>query len=362
MPCGDARWKAQVVLDPRRGTCLPAECAAVERQDGKPFRPCINSGGEACRAGADNGHVIDAARIDWPTPTRCNGQLVFAGIAQQLSAWAQHDRQVTGVDVKAFDQRLGFRIGLGIEPLTRMAVAAEKALQPKHVAVLGAADDHRSARSRLEKPDATQYQSAHDSLPQLRLCNQQCPELVRQDDQGLHRSLRVGVDESWSAGELSEFAHERSGTVRYDRRAAAQLIMLGNIDFPGQDNCQAGAYLADLCQRLTRGIGADLPEPPHPLDLERLQHGEHLVMSCVDDRLRRYGHSRPAARVSYDGLTTYGRPIISIVEVYRFSAISTSVLGRSPQKLLMHRSKPLARARSEQGIYFVRFATVANTS
>jgi len=34
---------------------------------------------------------------------------------------------LTGVDVEALDQRLRFRIGVGIEPLTGMAVAAQKA-------------------------------------------------------------------------------------------------------------------------------------------------------------------------------------------------------------------------------------------
>ena len=51
------------------------------------------------------------------------GELDLARVAQQLAAGAQHDRQLAGVDVKAFDQRLRLRIGLGVQPLTRMAVA-----------------------------------------------------------------------------------------------------------------------------------------------------------------------------------------------------------------------------------------------
>jgi hypothetical protein len=67
------------------------------------------------------------------------------------------------------DQRLRFRIGLGIEPLMRMAVTAKKVLQPKDSAVLGTADDHRSAGSLLQQPDATEDEGAHDPLPELRL-------------------------------------------------------------------------------------------------------------------------------------------------------------------------------------------------
>jgi hypothetical protein len=53
-----------------------------------------------------------------------------------------------------------------------VAVAAEETLEPKHIAVSRAADDDRSAGSRLEQPNATQYQGAHDPLAQLRLSNE----------------------------------------------------------------------------------------------------------------------------------------------------------------------------------------------
>ena len=77
--------------------------------------------------------------------------------------------------MEAIDQCLGFRICLGIEPLTRMAIAAEKALKAKHIAILGPANDDRSACAGLQQPHATQNQGAHDPLPKLRFRNQQCP-------------------------------------------------------------------------------------------------------------------------------------------------------------------------------------------
>src|SRR5262249_47504029 len=104
-----------------------------------------------------------------------------------------------GLDVKTFDQRLRVRIGLGIEPSIGMAVAAKKALQPEHVSVLRAADDHRSARSRLEDSDAAQDECAHDALTQLRLCDQQCAQLPRRDDQSFNWPLRMGIHKRRSA-------------------------------------------------------------------------------------------------------------------------------------------------------------------
>ena len=90
----------------------------------------------------------------------------------------------------------------------RMAVAAEKTGKPKYIAVLGAADNHRSAGAGLEQTDAPQDQGAHDPLPQFRFRDQQCPQLVRWDSQGFHWRPCVSIHQRWSAGQLSQFAHE----------------------------------------------------------------------------------------------------------------------------------------------------------
>src|SRR5262245_41402807 len=197
--------------------------------------------------------------------------------------------------MKAFDQRLCFRVGLWIEHLPRMTVAAEKPLQSKHIAVPAAADDHRSTGSRLEPADATQYQGAHDPLAQLRLRDQQCPQLVRRDDEGLHRSSRLGVSERWPAGEVSKLPHERPCAVRHDRHAVAQSVASDDLDLPSKDNGQPGTDLAYLCQRRPGLIRADLAESTHALDLERLQNGEHLVASSVEDRWRGRHDPGPSA-------------------------------------------------------------------
>ena len=56
---------------------------------------------------ADDRHVIDAVGIDRADEPDATGKLGLTRIAQQLPAGAQHDRQLPGVDVKPFDQRLG---------------------------------------------------------------------------------------------------------------------------------------------------------------------------------------------------------------------------------------------------------------
>jgi len=133
----DARRKAKVVLDPRRSTRLAAERTAVEDQSGEPFRAGIHRSGKARRACSNDSYVIDAIGIDRPYQADTAGEFVFARIAQQLSVRAQNDRQLTGVDKEAFDQRFRLRVGLRIQCLMGMAIAAEKVFEPKYIAALG---------------------------------------------------------------------------------------------------------------------------------------------------------------------------------------------------------------------------------
>ena len=133
----------------------------------KPFGRGIHRRRKAGRPGTDDGNVVDAVRIDRADQPDAARQLILAGIAQQLSAGAEHDRQLPGIDMEALDQRFGFGIDVGVEQLMRMAVAAQKALQPQHVAIVGAADDDRAAGAGFEQPDAAEDQRPHDALAEL---------------------------------------------------------------------------------------------------------------------------------------------------------------------------------------------------
>jgi hypothetical protein len=126
--------------------------------------------------------------------------------------------------------------------------------------------------------------------PEFRFCYQQRPEPVRRNDQSLGRFQGVGVHQSPPARQLSQFAHECAGAVGDDHRARARPVVLGDLDFPGQDDGQAVTYLAHLDQGFAHAIRTNNAKPPYPLDLRRLQDGEHLVASCVDNRWRRSRH------------------------------------------------------------------------
>jgi hypothetical protein len=69
--------------------------------------------------------------INRPHQTKTAGQFGLTGIAQHLAAGAQHDRQLSRIDVETFNQRLRGWVGFGIEQLMGMTVAAEKTFQPR---------------------------------------------------------------------------------------------------------------------------------------------------------------------------------------------------------------------------------------
>ncbi len=57
--------------------------------------------------------------------------------------------------------------------MVRVAVSPQKSLQPEHIAVFAAAQDHRSADILLQQRDTAQDERAHDPFAQLSLLHHQ---------------------------------------------------------------------------------------------------------------------------------------------------------------------------------------------
>ena len=74
--------------------------------------------------------------------------------------------------MEALDQRFRLGVGIGIEGPARMRVAAQKVFQPEHVAIVGAADDHRPSGAALKQADPAEDQGTHDPFTELRLGDQ----------------------------------------------------------------------------------------------------------------------------------------------------------------------------------------------
>ena len=264
---------------------MTAEGAAIQHQHRETFGSRVDGGGKTRRPGADDDHVINLVRVDRPDEADAPREFDVAGIAQQLSVGTDDDRQVALVDMEAVDQRLRARIGFWVEPLVRMPVAREKAFEAQNIAVVGAADDHRSAGTGVEKINTAQDQGAHDALAQLGLFHHQVAQPARRDDERLDRFLGVGIDQRGAAGQLRKLAHERARTVRHDKLGISQPSVLHDIDAARENDEGAGRYLSGRNDMIARRIGFALPEPQQPIDLRRLEHGEHLVVPGGDQRL-----------------------------------------------------------------------------
>src|SRR2546426_3859065 len=98
-PPRSARVPSTTLFRSSGGAGLAAERTAIENQRGETFGTCIDRSSKACRSGAHNGHVVDPVGIDRSHETDATCELVLARIAQQLSARAQHDGQLPGIDV-----------------------------------------------------------------------------------------------------------------------------------------------------------------------------------------------------------------------------------------------------------------------
>jgi len=181
---------------------LTTESVAIQHQHRQALRGGIDRGGEARRPGADDDHVINPVRIDGLDETETTGELVVARITQQFAVGAEYDRQFVRLDAEPLDQRLGARIGRGVQPLMRMTVSREKSFEPQDIAAFSAADDDRPTTPGFEQHDAPQDQGAHDPFAELRLFDQEVAQSPRRDDQRLDRFDGDRVDQGRAAGEL----------------------------------------------------------------------------------------------------------------------------------------------------------------
>jgi hypothetical protein len=127
-------------------------------------------------------------------------------------------------------------------------------------------------------------------LAQLCFGDQQCAQFSGRDDERFDLLLRMGVDESRSARELRQLAHEGSRPMGHDVAAATRFIVLSDVHPSGQNDRETGTDMAYFHERLAGTIRADLAETAHALDIRRLQNRKHLVAAGVDDRLRGSRH------------------------------------------------------------------------
>jgi hypothetical protein len=140
---GDAGRKSQIVLDPRGGARLATERAAVNNQNGEPLRCRIHGNSEACRACANDDHVVRRSRLNIGNDSQPYPRFGVARPAQHCPVRTDQDRQIGCLYAEALDKGFAFST-TGIDQRVRVAVPGKQA-----------AKANRRRRSRFSKDDRT---------------------------------------------------------------------------------------------------------------------------------------------------------------------------------------------------------------
>ncbi len=138
---GDAGRKSQIVLDPRGCARLATERAAINNQNGEPLRCRIHGNSEACRARANDDHVVRRSRLDIGNDSQPYPRFGIARPAQHCPVRTDQDRQIGRLHAEALDKGFAFSTTC-IDQRVRVAVPRKQA--PKA---------NRRRRSRFSKDD-----------------------------------------------------------------------------------------------------------------------------------------------------------------------------------------------------------------
>src|SRR5579863_1779690 len=175
----------------------------------------------------------------------------------------------------------------------RVAVTAQKALKPQHVAVFGLTKNDRAAHSGLQDGHATQDQGAHDALAKFGFCDHQRPQLLRRNDERLYRLLRDRVYQGRAVRQLGQFAQEVPWPVDAKRFFITELVVLCDSDAASKYDHEAGGDLAGGPEPFTGSKRAHLAKLTHPLDFRRIEDGIYLIAPLFANGLQLQRHRGP---------------------------------------------------------------------
>ena len=204
------RRESKIVLDLRRGSCLPARPFGIQRQHRKPFRGGIDCGSEACRPGPHHDNIGRRPIGQQVQPERFR-DVVNGRLHQHVQRSADHHRQLVSGNAARVQQRSGCTgLGFRIKPGVGNVMPVQQVAGGKHRPVLGP-PDHDHARPSGCAPELPPCrQDVHEHVRQGRILNQQLLEPVERDVQHLacdaHFSTgqrRLALQDRDIAGKLS---------------------------------------------------------------------------------------------------------------------------------------------------------------
>ncbi|MNS73048.1 hypothetical protein D3C72_1064760 [compost metagenome] len=283
---GNARRKAEVVLDARAGACLPAGREGVQHDHAQALGRRVDGGGQSGRAGADDADVVDAVLVEFGQQPEAGQHLRGVRAAQHRAVGADHQRKIRFVGFELAQHAGRVLVGVEVEHRVGVVVAAQQRLEFDHGGVAAVADQRRAA-SALDHRRAAQDQRLHDQFAEHRLRHHQGAQAGRAHDDGPYILHGDAVHQFRHAGELADLGQEVARAVLHDQRAVADAVTLDDAHAPFHHQHQAAGRVAGAHHQFAGTPGPFSAIRRDPGDVGGAQVRIHLPTMKRDDRCGR---------------------------------------------------------------------------
>ena len=163
----------------------------------------------------------------------------------------------------------------------RRGVTVEKALEPQHVGIFRAPDDHRPTDAGLQHLRRREISARMSRSP--RPASAMSSARIRSGGRSAPRPARARSHRRTTAGRQA--AQARPGKRRAEREevlAPAKRVVAVDVDLSAQQDGKPDADLADRRQRFAGVEAARLAEAPRALDIVGVEMGEDLLAARFD--------------------------------------------------------------------------------
>ena len=225
---------------------LAAGREPLEHDDLEPFRGCIDCGPEPGGARSDDRHVVKAFRGHRHRCAQAFADRLDGGIAQHAPI-AQHDRRLVRTHVELLEQAFHVVRVLEIEVFVRRAVARQKIAKLHGLGRIARADERHGPDVLRDHAHATQYESLHEQLAELRVDRHQLAQPLLRHCDHAKVAARTAADERCPSSHRRRFAGKLTRLKSGDD-ALAMYIAPHDVDRPFEHDIERHAAVAGLPQ------------------------------------------------------------------------------------------------------------------
>ena len=243
---GDAGRKSQIVLDPRGCARLATERAAINNQNGEPLRCRIHGNSEACRARANDDHVVRRSRLDIGNDSQPYSRLSIARPAQHCPVRTDQDRQIGRLHAEALDKGFAFSTTC-IDQRVRVAVPRKQAPKANRRRRSRFSKDDRANAVPLQQRGAPQDEGPHHQFADVRAADEQSSK-VREIERIGRAPVRSRADHGQGGmpGKVTYFSAELTRSAGGKYPLPAQTIPSARNDAPLDDQPHGHVPIADI--------------------------------------------------------------------------------------------------------------------